>query len=160
MTAAPLEELYVLRYLHNVDMLNSAEQLSEDKGMTPPSEGKPVEPILGVQQDVRKKRKPKGCFNIIFHNVNSFNDTIKQFYMSELICEGGDGPDGPLSLAMLQETRRDKVQSFGKWCVHTCPPGPNIGEGESAGVCAMARIHLAHTHCTAHATFSSPCGRG
>ena len=70
--------------------------------------------------------------------------------MSELVCEGGGGPEGPLSLAMLQETRRDNVPSFGKWCVHTCPPGPNIGEGESAGVFAMASIHLAHTPITPH----------
>ena len=81
----------------------------------------------------------------MFHNVNAFTDVVKQYYMSEAVCDGGFGITGPVAVAMLQETRREAVPSFGKWTVHTCAPGPNIGEGESAGVCVQWFVYTWRT---------------
>jgi len=93
---------------------------------------------------LQKQKVQEASFNIMFHNVNSFTDVVKKYYMSEAVYEGGLGITGPVAVAMLQETRRETVPSFGKWTVHTCPPGVNTGEGETAGVCAMVRVHLSH----------------
>ena len=50
----------------------------------------------------------------MFNNVNAFTDVVKQYYMSEAVCDGGFGITGPVAVAMLQETRRETVPSFGK----------------------------------------------
>ena len=76
----------------------SASQTQQGSGCAPTSDEMPMAsgnvdvhgpPCLGVKHDKRRKVKPRGSSNIMFHNVNSFTDAIKQFYMSDPICEGG-----------------------------------------------------------------------
>ena len=75
---------------------------------------------------LQKNKAEEISFNVMFHNVNAFTDVVKQCYMSEAVCDGGVGITWPVAVAMLQETRREAVPSFGKWAVHACAPGINI----------------------------------
>ena len=58
---------------------------------------------------LQKQKAQEISFNVLFHNVNAFTDVVKQYYMSEAVCDGGVGITGPVAVAMLQETRRETV---------------------------------------------------